>query len=506
MLSACVWCAAAHTEGTEGAMTANTDNQHEQAPLVDQGVVSPFEHSQVQLPYVLTPRDVWPELAEPAQPIVMNRGQFLKLSATALAAIALGGGTYVVNREAERSKRAKETIDAYLKAKFANLPNQEQLIAGIPYGGNIVRVLRLDDIQRRYNMSGPIGIREAAVGTSMSYGLGTMDDHTGPLNQPHAVPQRGFGALSPAARQLLGIDSAEAWMGAVPGADSSWGNSSDPRGLYGLLTQLSSADMWAWLQAAGPNELPIVRYETFGLDDLRQLAVTIHEFADLANDLFRFLTDDKFTDKAKAYIDVVEAKLKGIALGFGNNMVAAAAMVNEYNKELRAQDKAEMAFTAVYSPNVGKGDRIPFSAIDGNNNDPSIQRILRPDEVDLNFLNRWFLDLNAMPYGHEIATWAWTLMFQAQNAALVRIRQLFPGLIIPVELQLDVNDGDDFYPVKRPDGLWIPEGDGHAGIVVGGKSGLEKSGKATLTIYERDIHGRGATTADQLAEFKPYAA
>ena len=97
-------------------------------------------------------------------------------------------------------------------------------------------------------------------------------------------------------------------------------------------------------------------------------------------------------------------------------------------------------------------------------------------------------------------------MFQAQNAALVRIRQLFPDLVIPVELQLNVNEGDGFYPVKRPDGVWIPKGDGHAGIVVGGKSGLEKAGMATLTIYERYVHGRGKTTADELAEFGPYAA
>jgi hypothetical protein len=54
--------------------------------------------------------------------------------------------------------------------------------------------------------------------------------------------------------------------------------------------------------------------------------------------------------------------------------------------------------------------------------------------------------------------------------------------------------------------LWIPEGDGHAGIIIGGKSGLEKAGRAVLTIYERDIHAVGSMTADQLAEFKPYAA
>ncbi len=487
-------------------MTTEADNQHEQPVLVGPQALPLIEDASSRSPHILTMYDVWPELAEPMRPIVMDRRQALRLGVVAVLGLALAGGTYGINKETERGQQAKETIDAYLKAKFAGLPDQERLAAGIPYGGNIIHVLRLDDIQRRYSMAGPVSIRLGAVGTSMSYGLGTMDDHTGPLNQPHSVPQRGFGALGPDARQQLGIGDTQVWMGATPGADSGWGNSDDPRGLYGLLTQLSNADMWTWLMAAGLNELPIVRYETFGLDDLRKLAVTIHQFADLVNNLFQFFTDDRFTDRAKGYIDVLEAKLKGIALDFGNNIVLAAAMIDEHNKELRAQGRVEMPFTMVYTQDVGKGDRIPFSAIDGNNNDPSVQRILKPDKVDLNFLNRWFLDLNAMPYGHDIASWAWTLMFQAQNAALVRIRQLFPDLVVPVELQLNINDGGDFYPVKRPDGLWIPEGDGHAGIIIGGKSGLEKAGRAVLTIYERDIHAVGSMTADQLAEFKPYAA
>lgn len=430
-----------------------------------------------------------------------SRRKFLeRLGAVAAVAALEGAGVYVFDR-VRQSEQAQQTVAAYLKSKFGHLPTNEQLAAAIPSGGSIVHVLRLDDIQREQNTSGPVNARTVAVGTSNTFALGTMDDKAGPLAQAHAAPQVAVDALGVSERAELGLGNLDVWTAAVPGADSGRGNPEDPRGMYGVLTQLNNPEMQQWLLAAGADDLLRIRYETFGLDDLRKLAPTIDQLVSVLGDVFKLATSNTMPGDIEHQVDILEGNLDVIAAQFGQNLVAAAAIVNQLNETRQAQKQSEIAFNVVYTWDIGRQDRVPFSAIAGGNDDPRVKHVLKPDQVDPNFPNRYYLDMNAIPYGHQIAHWAWVKMFQAQNAALRTIQSRYPAMTIITEQLQDINKQDRFYWVKLPGGVLIPQGDGHPGMIEGKMGGIQQLAQRDLAVWSRHVNGKGEVAADTVARF-----
>lgn len=431
----------------------------------------------------------------------LSRRSFLmRLGAAAAVAVAEGGGLYVLDR-VQQGKRAQQSVEMYLQAKFRALPTNAQLTAAIPSGGSIINVVRLDDFQHSRQASGPINARTVAVGTSNTFALGTMNDETGPLAQNHAAPQVAIDALDITARDELGLGDLQVWTAAVPGADSGRGNPEDPRGLYGVLTQLADPNLQNWLLTAGADDLLRVRYETFGLDDLRQLAPTINQLVNVLGDVFKLATSNTVSHDIEQQIDNLEERLNAIAAQFGQNLVTAAGIVQQLNATRQSHKQSEIAFNVVYTWDIGRQDRVPFSAITGGNNDPRVRSVLKPDKVDPNFPNRYYLDMNAIPYGHQIAHWAWVKMFEAQNAAIGTIQQRYPGLTIITEQLQDINKDGRFYWVKLPGGVLIPQGDGHPGIVEGELGGIQQLAQHDLAIWLRRVNGKGEVAASTTANF-----
>ncbi len=446
-----------------------------------------------------------PEVAEQAPANDMSRLSFLKLGAVVVLALTEGSAIYALDRLTQ-VKHVKDSVDAYIRAKFRALPKLEQLRANIPSAHNIHRSIRLSDFMKARGVAGPVTIRIGAVGTSNTYALGTMDDHTGPYDQPHSSPQIAAESLTDTGKQAMGINKIEVRTGAIPGADSGIGNIEDPRGLYGVLKQLQDPDFQQWVLNAGEHDLIVVRRETFGLDDLRRLAKTVDEMVSILGDIFRLATSNHIDQDIKRTIDVFGVRLQDIANQFHDNLVAGAAIVAALDAQRRKQGKSGVVLNDIYTWNVGAPEAVgvPFSAIAGGNDDPRIQHVLKPDLVDPNFPNRYYLDLSAIPYGHEIATWAWTLMFQAQNKAVAEISRRYPGLTIVLEDMTEVNTIQGFYDVLLPGQPFWPGGDGHAGVNHKQDiSGIQHVAKHDLDLYTQDVHGQGETSAGTYTDFRP---
>lgn len=282
-----------------------------------------------------------------------------------------------------------------------------------------------------------------------------------------------------------------------------------------MRTQLSNGDLHKWLLAAGDNDLLQVRIETFGLDDLRKLAPTIGELAGILSDVFRLATSDTITKDIERKIDELETRLGVIANEFRDNMIAAGDIVADLNRQRRDRsrfgsngagsrnehDPSEMVLDFVYTWDIGRQARIPFSAIDGKNNDPRLQAVLKQDLVDPNFPNRYYLDMEAIPYGHDIAHWAWVLMFEAQNEAIREIARRYPEQTIVTEELQDVNQDDKFYWVQLPGGVLIPKGDGHPGLVVDEIGGAQMLAGEFLDVWRRRVIGVGETAVSPYAQY-----
>jgi|GEM_PF-1954979 len=393
------------------------------------------------------------------------------------------------------------------------LPTDEQLRAQVPYlvdgRGRKITSVSLDQFQADRETSGPVNSEDAEVGISNNFGRGTMSDSGGPFNQPHSLGEVAERALDSSARSTLGLGTIKVGTFAIPGAYSGYHYPGDSR-QYGLLAQLSDRRLHEFLINAGSDDLVWLRYEA-GSDDFRLMAVNTAQLAGNLSEIIaavqsKRLVTPREAERAKRQFGDMQQQMQEIAAGYGVHLEAAADIIVGINRERIDSGKSGLLWRMVTPWSLEHQNRLPFSALDGDNNDESLRMYLKPDLTDPKFPDRWYLDVAAIPGGHEIARWAWVLLLQAQNAAMRRIIAKYPELMVIPEDLYGVNDQQDFYLARLPDGTLDSDGDGHPGMVDGRIAGIQRLAVVHLGQWERDVYGKGQQQASAYARFPDSAA
>lgn len=446
------------------------------------------------------------------QQAMVSRRRILKWGAGLVVALSSAGTVARVAEHIWHEEAAPTLTVLSLKHDFddmmAALPTDGQLLAQVPYlvdgRGRRITSVNLDEFQATRGTSGPVNSTEGIVGTSNNLGRGTMSDRGGPFNQPHSVGEVAEQSLDQSARSTLGIGAIRVGTFAIPGAYSGYAYPGESR-QYGILAQLSDPRLREFLINADPNELVWLRYEG-GFDDYRLMAVNTAQLAGNLSEIItavqskRLVTPEE-AEKAQLQFSAMKQQMQTIAANYGLNLEAAADIIAGINRERIVNGNSSVVWKMVTPWSLEHQNRLAFSALSGDNNDPALSRYLQPDLTDPQFLKRWYLDVAAIPGGHEIAHWAWVLMLQAQNAAMQRIMARYPELLIIPEDLYGVNDQEDFYLARLPDGTLDPDGDGHPGMVDGRIAGIQQLAVVHLGQWERNVYGKGQQQASAYARF-----
>lgn len=446
------------------------------------------------------------------QRAMLSRRRVLKWGGGLVLALSSAGTVARIAGHIWHEEAAPTLTVLSLKHDFddmmAALPTDEQLLAQVPYlvdgRGQRITSVNLDAFQAIRGTSGPVDSTEGIVGTSNNLGRGTMSDSGGPFNQPHSVGEVAEQSLDSAARSTLGLGAIRIGTFAIPGAYSGYAYPGESR-QYGILAQLSDPRLHKFLIDADPDELVWLRYEG-GFDDYRLMAVNTAQLAGNLSGIIaavqskRLVTPEE-AQRATDQFHAMKQQMQTIATNYGLHLETAAEIIAGINHERIARGHSNLVWKMVTPWSLEHQNRLAFSALSGDNNDPALGKYLKPDLTDSQFLNRWYLDVGAIPGGHDIAHWAWVLMLQAQNTAMQRIMARYPELLIIPEDLYGVNDQDNFYLAQLPDGTLDPDGDGHPGMVNNRIAGIQQLAVVHLGQWERNVYGKGQQQASAYAHF-----
>ena len=400
--------------------------------------------------------------------------------------------------ETRRVLSFKDRFDRKMRA----LPSDNALKERVPRLG---ATINLDDFRRERHLDGPINFRILSVGTSNSFALGT-DDLNHPTEQRHSVPYRAAQALKTAARRLLGIGDIKTLVLARPGAYSGYqfpGITDEEQPRDGVLEQLSDPRVRAFLLAEGSaGDLIIVRYEC-GQDDLRLLADNIDHIQKLLANLHAALLNDETVDEdIEREFNQFQTKLDELATQFCQNMQAAGDIIAKLNEERVARGWSPIHFEPVYSWSLLEQARIPFGLLKPRADNAPLPSWLQPDHTDPRFL-RYFIEVDAIDEGPNLARWAWVTLTQAQIAAQTAIQAKYPELRVIPEWLVGLNTGrlKDIFYAAVVDGQVDPKGDGHPGLIENDISGIDFISAAMMRLWEQRLLEEGLVSAAEYAEF-----
>lgn len=409
------------------------------------------------------------------------------LAAMGAGLFILGGGAVVANLpDIIRLKR--ELPLRALRDEF------NEITHSLPSSEVFNRGAIVDLAAERYRLGiegGLLVVDAAAVGTSNSYVFGTMDDRGGLFNQPHAALQIAADSLSDTARSTLGIGEFRTAVAAIPGAYSGYKFPDDPNPrMYGILSQLQDPKLQAFMGEG--RGLKILSYEG-GLDDYRLLASNAVQLERNLTSIIRTTTDRDVTQtevrQLKQQLEYLHYSMLSIGHQFKQNLIAAGGMV--------AAMDSQTIFCPAYTPDLYGMDRLPISLIQGNNNDAALKEYLQPDLTDPDVPDRYYLNVAAIPYGHDIARLAGMILRANMTEGLRAIHRGYPELrIVPQEL-MGVNQKPGYYAVRLPDGKVDPDGDGHPGPL-----GIQYLAANYLSLLHNRANGKDIPAA-ALARFPP---
>lgn len=397
----------------------------------------------------------------------------LTLLGLAGAPFAYDAGRYVINR----ASQGQQLIN--LRQRFLDtmrsLPSEQQLAAETFAPGGAILDLR------QYDGDGPTVLRVGAAGMSTAYLYGTMDDGTGPLDQPHAAWQYARNALDAAALDRIGAAALMTCVVAVPGAPQAARFRNDPSGrAYGVNSdvQLGNPALHSFFLAGGSDEntISLLTCEGGGRNDIRDILTSAAQFSHDLSDIGRAIASNEHAarDIERRYEWLMHA-IGTVATGYGGDLVASGDMMADIHYQLIAAGKHGLVAAFSVMPGLRVSRYVPIGLLDNQTNSPDLRQWVAQDTVDPNYPNRWCLDLHAIPYGPDLAYYYQVLMQRSQNSAQREIYARHPTMAMMSPIFIGVNERSGYYAVRlhadftKLDGTVIPagtllvDGDGHPG-------------------------------------------
>ncbi len=421
---------------------------------------------------------------EPRRQFLRQAGNFLVNSAIIVtgAGVSVKTGLPIIKKLTQGQQLV--TLKGQFDELMQSLSSNETLVANSYNRG---AVINLTQIMRQRGIQGKAHKRIGAVGMSTEYQYGTMDDHTGPTDQDHAVWQIIREQFGKDLLEQMGLEGVEVWIVAVPGAPPTEGYTNDSRPPYGINSerQLWSPGLWKFMTSDDPNAINILSYEGGGLNIFRELASTAAKLDHILSNIGQAMAEsDHAASDAQGFFEYMYSEVMRLSTEYRDALVKSGDRVAEMNAASLENGSGGVLWLVMLMWMLDKERFIPYAPYQEGGR---LGRWIVRDTTDPQFMNRTSLDTNAIKGGHDFARIASVRMAEAQTEGQKRVHANHPDLQIFTPSMIGVNELPHFYAAIDENGQIDPKrtGGGHAGWY-----GARYSGARRLQVFVAEIDGQ----------------
>lgn len=314
-------------------------------------------------------------------------------------------------------------------------------------------------INRSHGKITDLAIDVLVVGDSNCFESGLKNDHGGPDNQPSSFAQIAQAAIAPSLSSL-NIKQMRTFTYAIPGAPSGEGFPQD--GILGPM-QMGSTSFKENLENG--SQLKEVVWVGTG-DDWRELVANAPQLISVFSTV---LGAENASDTDLRNLLGLKDSLDAIGSQYGKNLQRAVEQVADVNTIRINQGLPGVKFIPVHPLSLLHAHRIPFKTLDGDDSKfKGLEKYVKKVSSDPKDA-RYYLDLDNIPYGQQIAYLITVAMYRQLETILPQLSQRYPDLdIVPLEF-MGLEQTPNFYSI-----------DGHPG-----QAGIKYLAQALLNISSR---------------------